>query len=510
MAKRTFKYTSKFTSVARCVFDADKNKYLASASIDELRNLLPTQLDDDLLPIAANACVVNLVNKNNDAISTKTALNIKGKFQNKHINVEHDRSHVVGHLVNAQFSKFNTNYAVGGGSELLADDEISGNAPFNISIGGYIYDVVAPNVVQQIIDTNDPNSPSYLTLSLSWELGFDEYKLLLGSQLVEEGEIIEDPTLIEAYSQHLKAYGGSGKLEDGRSVYRLLDGMDVVPLGVALTFAPAGQVAGVLTDTSDILQPEEEGKSSIEKNIDIPENLISQNEINTVTDNIQETYMPKKLTSLAEIKTLNDENVKDYSLANIAEILESEGTRLIQEYQAKVDAEKAASSEVKAQSEKALADLAGTKDTILLLQKQIDEIRSEQAAAEALSKFNDRMAGLDEEYELDDETRAALAGDIRTLDDANFEKFLASFKAYNKKNKKQKMDPNATPTDADKEKAAKAALASLDAAAIAEQALNNVVPVKNQEIPNVLQPNVALTEKYKAAFSGDNFKITTK
>ena len=59
----------------------------------------------DLLPVAFNACVVNRVNKNGDVINTATALDICKNFINKPINVEHNRSNIVGVILSCRVQR---------------------------------------------------------------------------------------------------------------------------------------------------------------------------------------------------------------------------------------------------------------------------------------------------------------------------------------------------------------------------------------------------------------------
>ena len=48
----------------------------------------------------------------------------------------------------------------------------------------------------------------------------------------------------------LKAYGGSGKLDDGTKIYRLLRG-DIYPLGIGFTTTPAADVKGLYSNKNE-------------------------------------------------------------------------------------------------------------------------------------------------------------------------------------------------------------------------------------------------------------------
>src|SRR5215216_1670749 len=134
-----YKYHARFTAVAKCLIDVETNKFLAKASLDDLKAIIPAQAleegFEDLLPIAANGCVINMGNKRGDIMATATALDIAPNFINKFINIEHDRKIVVGHVVNSGFSAFASDYMLNVGSEVLKKEAIaSTTGPFNISL----------------------------------------------------------------------------------------------------------------------------------------------------------------------------------------------------------------------------------------------------------------------------------------------------------------------------------------------------------------------------------------
>jgi hypothetical protein len=78
MKKKNYLYKTTFSSVVKCIVDEDRSKFLSTASINELKNILPKDAYDygkaDLLPISANLAVINLANKNGDVLSTEIAL----------------------------------------------------------------------------------------------------------------------------------------------------------------------------------------------------------------------------------------------------------------------------------------------------------------------------------------------------------------------------------------------------------------------------------------------------
>jgi hypothetical protein len=244
---KTFPYNSIFAKITiKPIVSQDKDKYLAMASLEEVRAFLP-KIDSasnvDVLPVAFNACVVNRVNKNDDVIDTATALATYKNFLFKQINVEHNRKNVIGVILTAGFSEFGTD-------KPLTEDQVKGmSGPFNITLGGLVWRIVDSDLANLIEDSNDPTSGNYMKVSASWELGFTDYKIVLmpkGQKNLENGTIIEDAEEINKYKNKLSNLGGDGTTIDDQHVCRM-PCVDVLPLGIGFTERPAADVEGVAT-----------------------------------------------------------------------------------------------------------------------------------------------------------------------------------------------------------------------------------------------------------------------
>jgi len=97
-----FEFITSFSSNVKALVAEDKDKYLALASLVDIGSFVPdidTEANVDLLPIAFNACVVNRINKNGDAVDANTAISMANNFINKPINLEHQRDRVVGTIL---------------------------------------------------------------------------------------------------------------------------------------------------------------------------------------------------------------------------------------------------------------------------------------------------------------------------------------------------------------------------------------------------------------------------
>jgi hypothetical protein len=196
-----FKYTTSFSSVIKPIVSEEKDKYLAKASLSDLKQFIPeidVASNIDLLPVAFNAFVVNRANKNGDVIDTATTVATYKNFINKPINIEHERQNVVGAILTAGFSEFGTD-------KPLTEEEVKDmSGPFNVVLGGIVWRVVDTELAAAIEESGDPDSENYEKISASWELGFADYEIAKvegSSKNIEDGEIISDEKEIELLLQ---------------------------------------------------------------------------------------------------------------------------------------------------------------------------------------------------------------------------------------------------------------------------------------------------------------------
>ena len=198
-----------------------------------------------MLGVAFNAAVVNKFNRNGDGMDTETAIAYTPNFVHKPTNIEHDKEKVVGHIVDAGFSSFDT-------SEVLSAEEVKNkNTPFNIALGAVIYKSVNKNFTNLVESSLDPESSSYKKVSASWEIGFSDYVLAVGSDELKDAKIISDPEKIQEMKGFLRSYGGTGKTDKGESIYRLIKGQ-IYPLGIAYTLNPAADVKGLYSEKAEV------------------------------------------------------------------------------------------------------------------------------------------------------------------------------------------------------------------------------------------------------------------
>ena len=524
MKKQKFKFESIFANIKiRPVVSEEKDKYLSVASLDKLRKFLPdinTEDNVDLLPVAFDACVVNRVNKNGDVIDGETAAKIAKNFVNKPINIEHNRKQVIGCILSASFSKFGSN-------ESLAEADVkSMKTPFNITLGGVIWKVVDKDLADQIEESNDPTSDNYMSISASWELGFNDYNVVVldnGEKNIENGTIVSDANQIEKIKDNLRGFGGNGKLGDDKSVYRQVFGK-VVPLGVGFTLNPAADVQGVATPPEEPIKIELKTNKSSEE-IELKEEekaIISEEPILASKNNIsqEESLDVKKeriYMKITKIEDITDSLLKEVTASSIVDFVAEELKKANETFLAEKSAQE---NELKAANEK-IATVTAEHDAV---KKQVEELGQKLATIEAEKEakakeeaFNLRMASFDEEFDLSDEDRKVLASDLKDLTEDSFSayksKMAVLMKEKNKAMKKAKMDKemknksDAEEVKASEEVAQPVAQEISTTQEVVEQAVDNGSKA-SIEIPNsapISQPSVK--EKYAAAFGLDGFEL---
>jgi hypothetical protein len=474
-----YNYTTTFSSVLKPLVSEEKDKYLALASLMQVGNFIPnvnTEKNVDLLPIAFNAAVVNRVNKNGDVIDTDTAIASYKDFINKPINIEHNREKIVGVILTAGFSEFGSDVS-------LSEEQVKDlKGPFNITLGGVIWKIANPHLADKIEESSDATSDKYLSVSASWELGFNDYNVVMidgESKNIEDGSLISDASQIENIKNNLRAFGGSGKVDKTKSIYRKVIG-NVVPLGIGLTETPAADVKGVATLKSE---------ASVEIN---QENISKIDNLNVNTDN------DNKVMKIQSIKDITDESLKQATASQISDLIEQELKVASEKYAA----EKATVEQsLKAANEK-YDTLAAAQDT---LQKEIAALKASLEAAEAEKqailaneKFNERMNAFDAEYDLDSETRQVLASDIAGLDDDSFAAYKNKMAVFMKNKKKGEKKEAA---EGPKEAASASVSEVIDQVAANGEKKTAVIPATSTASED------SLFNKYKQAFDYDGFVV---
>jgi|TARA_R110001592_G_scaffold11077_10_gene55700 hypothetical protein len=542
-----YKYKTSFLQPILASADIDQeNIKISKASLSDLKGLMPESIDldknIDLVGVAFNAAVVNMFNKNHDGISTETALAVKDYFVHKPTNIEHKKQRIVGHIVSAGFSSY-------GDNELFDEEDLADyRDPFNISLGAVVYRMVDKKFAELLSKSVDPESSMYNQVSASWEIGFNDYQIAVGSDNLAEAEIITDQKQIQELSQYLKAADGSGEMEDGTIVRRLVIG-DVYPLGIGFTSNPAADVEGVVlteqddqlkvSDHRDLAADLDERSERILKNILNFKNNISQSEKNTVkseresNSNIMNTnQLVQEIKSVLDEKLSSEKMSKDTfaaeSVASISDIVNQAIREKNEEYKKDLSSAKEEKAQVEAQHQELTASVEEMKQKLEAAEEKIRQFEDEQTRQQALACFNARMEAVEQDYELSEADLKIVASEVKELtktDEAftSYQEKLAVVFAHKSKEhlqaEKSKFDSAVAEAVEKRVTEIKEVKASSDEPSVSEagkkENLEEVLEAVEQVTPEISNTNEAssgetetLRTKFQSAFSKENIKVT--
>ena len=530
---KEFKHRTYFNAKIKPLISEEKDKYLALASLMNLADFIPdidTEKNIDLLPIAFNSFVANRVNKNDDVVDGDTSIAIAEYFVNKPINIEHDRHRVIGTILNVGYSEFGTDRP-------LTEEQVKGyEGPFNVTLGGVLWRVVNNSLTDMIEEAGDPTSPFYQKISASWELGFDEYQIVLldkEEKNLENGEIIADHEQVKKLKGYLRSLGGDGEYE-GKHVYRQVLN-NVVPLGIGLTENPAADVKGVATNSTEELNleieeenesnyVEEPEKENILKN-GVFEKNISHTEKNNVIENKGTAMEIKSIKDINE-ETLSNEEV---SASAISDFIESELKKASEDFAT----EKASLEEaVKAADEKheaLVTEHEQVKNELDEVKKTVEAFEAEKTERDKLETFNERMSVLDDKYVLENDERELIASDIKDMDEEGFSAYATKLEILLKHKTKEAIAEEEAAVAETKEEAVEQVEEAVASETQADASEEEATADKNNdesseqevveeaidqaeqaevEIPvTTAAEEASLADKYKKAFSIENFDI---
>ncbi len=535
--ERKFPYYERFDSIVKASVDKAVDKFLSKASLEDLRTLnlndsVDLEKNVDLTGTIFNAAVINRMNRNDIGMATKTAMAIAPLFVHKPHNIEHKSERIVGHIIKAGWSSF-------GDNKILTDaDVVSMTEPFNLVLGGVVYNLIDEKFAQLLHESSDETSSRYQTISTSWEVGFTDYHLCVGSKNVAEAEIISDPDEIERLKKYLRCNDGPGRLPDGRFVGRLIVGEvgDVLPVGMAFTTKPAAEVSGVLTtDWTDLLSSEEKAAMCEQNDASITNN--EKNSSQTIETDVKNnsqaetTYMKFKTIKELLAAASSKEGLSEASVAEfLADQIEAKSKEWDAEQTKKLNAVKDTAdkaSQLELELNKANAKIAEVTATIESLQKDMSAKQKE-------ADFQTRMTALASEYELSSKESELVAKQIRTLDEASYTSWFNTFSVFAEGKSKKSIAAAKEVADAKIQEEAKKIATEVSKASVTEPAktaevtkaaevakekaavetaavaLDKATEVAGQSVANTndLTKGVDLKKEWASAFGGDNLKIT--
>ena len=386
-----YKYTTTFEAyINPCEINDDS--FISKASLDNLKSLIPQGIDYkqniDLIGVSFNAAVVNMFNKNGDGMDTETALAFTKNFLHKPTNIEHNKQKIVGHIASAGFSDYSTN-------EILDAEDLKGETkPFNIALGAVVYRSANKDFVDLI--------------STSWEVGFTDYDIALGSTNLNNAKIISDPKQIEELKGYLKVYGGTGKTKDGLDIFRLIKGK-IYPLGVGFTASPAANVKGIYmrdSEPSDTIIVDKRDKIS---------KKVSQSQIVDVTNKKKITMELENVIS--ELKTLLiEKKFSEEAVASMTSTFTEAIKQKDEQYRSDIELAKSEKEAIAREHNELKESVDSVKSQLVEALDKIQSFEANQKAQEIIASFNERMDVIDQKYALEDSDREFLALELKTLE----------------------------------------------------------------------------------------------
>jgi|TARA_R110002012_G_scaffold6871_5_gene32781 hypothetical protein len=494
-----YKYKTTFECpISIC--EINKASLISEASLSNLAPLVPKDIDYksnvDLLGVAFNAAVVNKFNKNGDGMSTQTALEYTPNFIHKPTNIEHNKQKIVGHIVDAGFSEINT-------SEILDPEEIKNKKnPFNIALGAVIYKSVNKSFTDLVEKSLDPEDSSYQKVSASWEVGFSNFVLAVGSDDLENAKIISDPEKIDEMKGFLRSYGGNGKTDKGENIYRLIVG-DIYPLGIAYTMNPAADVKGLYSEkpkTDKIFINDKRDKISQNLNL----NVNNEKDINAME-------IEKTISELKEL--LNEKKFSKEAVASMTDTFSNAIKERDEKYRSDIEEAKSQKEKIAKEYEDLKTSVAELEEKLGTANERISVFENEKKAEEAVASFNERMDSLDQSYDLDDQDREFLAKELKDLgEEEEFASFASKLEVLwkNKNKEAQASYKEEIQKRIDEEVSKRISNASSEEVEV-EKALDEA-QVTDSEVPNaneaVASETKSLTQRFKDAFKREDIEIS--
>ncbi len=140
-------------------------------------------------------------------------------------------------------------------------------------------------------------------------------------------------------------------------------------------------------------------------------------------------------------------------------------------------------------------------------------MEAEKSEKEALEVYNQRMASMDESYELNDDDRKIIASDLQDLDEDQFKSYWEKMAVLLSQKNKENLKVSAEAEEASKEPKQKAETAEAQEETsesndeVVDSALEQADKQEDIVPASVEASSPTLYDKYKSAFGLDQFDI---
>ena len=500
----------RFTSDLNLINPTDQNVETAKASLEQLESIIPNKVDvnlsPDLLFIGGDLFQAGVINQRGEGMTIADSIYCASTFVNKFIDIEHKREDIVGNIISHGFFTLGENR-----KQLSLEEAHAQTKPFYVSVSGFIWKIVDERVTGLVLSSCDPSSDLYKQISFSWEVFMKNWDIAIGSDIISECEIITNPQHKDELKKYLKKFGGNNT-KDGAPIGRIIR-PPYLGVGAALTTAPAAKVKGIHTffesvyteDKENAVASENNKKEELEESNTIEFSFANEEDIklipegehkakiyNNTIEVVGSIFKTKEVFNFPKIKPFyskiiknnekiqillgnfkkdcvfsNDalnknmkiKNIQDLKNAFTDEALANEAESFakgLQDVSEQYLNEKKKVEEALASEKEAVKTL---NSKVEALEKELGVLRKEKEETVIANRFQERMAGLDEEFDFSDEERSAIVSEVRELDEEAFASFKKKLGVLAKeKSKAYKKEKEEAEAKKKKEEEAKASL----------------------------------------------------
>lgn len=566
--KLSSKFLAKAEVVRETVY-TDHHRELAKASLADLSIVFDEdvieeiQKNPDLLFIASTLLELGVANKNGDAVMPSDFLPVASSIKKKYINIEHQRIDVVGAIDEYAFLN-NGSYI----DDELVHRLIEIGEKVEYIIGGYIWRVV-DKAICDFIEQSSALEDEKVSTSFEIFFDYYDICVSPTLKVLDGKIITSNSEDFKRYNSFLKAKGGNGKAGD-LNVFRILRGKLILAgAGLVANPASGIKGVLALNEANIVVESIESADvdNDLDDNDDEPDDLDDKNDpedpddkegddkdesssnviekpkfnnmqelmeqfkahknesfaaknpnisyiitpvlsVNTQTTTIDKiSKMPITIKNVEDIQSNWSELQKPEAQASVVtefirQKLEEESLRFAEAQKAKeVEIEAAKAAQVAADAE--IVELKAKHEALVL---KLAELEQKQAVAEAQTAFDNRMAEVEAEFELDDEISKLIVEEVRELQtDEAFAGWLTKKKVLLKDKTKA-----AVKAKKDKAEATKAAAiaAGVKPEAFAGEEINfaevlaSVKPVQaNEAVTTTVVETASLKDQIRAKFA---------
>lgn len=522
------KYKLSFSSKITKISNSEINKNISLAGLEKLRPLMPENinLDDnpDLMGIVLNAAVGNKSNRNHDAITNKTLVNIAKNFLYKQVDLNHDRTKNVGVIINAGFSEFGSN-------KILTSEEAENSSePVNLSLAILLWtSVLGEKYIDLLEASADENSPDFAAISASWEMWFDEYDVAVSDDgLITGAEIYsgEDAAKLESYLPSNKGKGYT----NGKMVFRVLkhDNNNIVlPAGIGLVEHPAAHVSGleiinVNTKAEEEIEDKKEkhmknygycpkcNEASDDSEMENDEvtcgkcgektsmSSWTKEKMSKSNDNSVTQTKDLNMNKPKSLKELTEAHLKELSVADVNDLVADALREANKSYEADVNKYKDGIEKLNKEKESLASTvsenevkLTETQNELNQLKEQFNKLVEANTVREQELKFNERMTAVAAKFDLSEKQKEVVVNRVKTIKtDDEFVSYASELELFLVKASEKKEISTASVTDN-----------------VVKDGIDNASK-ENLTIPNTQTAPLDFLARAQKAFGKENIVIT--